>query len=152
MLYPLDKSSSVTGAYPHQEDAFEHTLELLEVFSVEAAGVGQVAEKVFPLFTQDDIRKVVIFINDEVEQMSQAAGGGFQPMQLCSGFGRSDDLLQFFLALVVFPVSTEEVVQLYAAIIVEVVFQTSTSQVCFGKVKIEHLVDSLKRGGVLTDP
>ena len=114
--------------------------------------MGQVAEKVFPLFTQDDIRKVVIFINDEVEQMSQAAGGGFQPMQLCSGFGRSDDLLQFFLALLVFPVSTEEVVQLYAAIIVEVVFQTSTSQVCFGKVKIEHLVDSLKRGGVLTDP
>ncbi len=49
-------------------------------------------------------------------------------------------------------ISTEEVVQLYAAIIVEVVFQTSTSQVCFGKVKIEHLVDSLKRGGVLTDP
>jgi len=84
--------------------------------------------------------------------MPQAAGGGFQPMQLCRGFGRSDDLLQFLLALVIIPISAEEVVQLYAAIIVEVVFQTSTSQIGFGKVEIEHLVDSLKRGGMLTDP
>ena len=69
ILYPLDKSSSVIGLTPIRENSVKHTFELLEVFTVEAAGMSQVMEHFLSVFAQYDVGKVVIFVNYQIERI-----------------------------------------------------------------------------------
>jgi hypothetical protein len=50
----------------HHEDAVEHALKLLEIFTIEATLMSEFLEYILALFAQYHIGEIVIFINDEI--------------------------------------------------------------------------------------
>ena len=110
------------GADAGHEDALEHAFEFLEYFTVESAGMGQGMINVFSLLVQNDVGKVIVFVDDEVKFHSGFSRMQVQVVQLADKVGLFFHLL-CKSGKIIRLIHFAEQVHHHAAIVIEIFFQ-----------------------------
>ena len=139
------------GTDSGDEDAFERSLELLEDVAVEAFGVCDGPVHLFTLLVEDGVGEVVILVYDEVEGVTLGFCFTLYDAEFSSGIVRGIHLLLGFFRIEL-TVVTDESIQGYAQIEVEILFKLFDGSAYLREVKVQYLVAALEWGGMLADP